>query len=269
MRPAVRRALRSACALALVGGAIVACKGSQANDAPWTLVWSDEFDETALDSTKWKVDTGNSFGTGQQDFDTAQNLSVSGGYLTITAKEESYMGSSYTSGRIETSGLFSQTYGRFEARIKIPQGQGMWPAFWMLGSNYSTQGWPQCGEIDIMENAGADPTTVFGSMHGPGGDNKTQGYQLPGTASFADDFHIFAVEWEPGEIRWYVDSTQYETQDADLLPNSQQWVFDDPFFVILNLAVGGTYAGPTNSSVPFPQTMVVDYVHVYSRPEPS
>ncbi len=230
------------------------------------MVWNDEFDGTALDTTKWSFGIGSSFGTQQQDYDTdrPENVSVSGGKLALTAREESYMGSSYTSGRIQTA-TFSQTYGRFEASIQIPQGQGMWPAFWLLGANYATVSWPGCGEIDIMENRGGDPTTVLGSLHGPGGNNATAGYQLPNSAPFDSASHQFAVEWEPGVVRWYVDGTLYETQTADTFPNSQPWVFDHPFIVILDLAVGGQFGGNVGPATVFPQSALVDYVRVYSR----
>jgi len=263
---------RVALTLEAASGCFVACSGQTPPPPPWQLVWSDEFDEPAVDATKWKIDVGDNaqFGTGQVDYDTAnpQNVSVSGGYLSLTAQEGNYEGDSYTSGRIETGGLFAQEYGRFEASIQIPRGEGMWPAFWLLGANDSIVGWPQCGEIDIMENHGADPTTIAGSLHGPLGQTDytyTQGFQLPGGASFSTAFHQFAVEWEPGVVRWYVDGALYETQSADLFPQTQAWVFNQPFFLILDLAVGGQF-GPVGASTSFPQSMRVDYVHVYARP---
>jgi beta-glucanase (GH16 family) len=252
--------------LALVG-ALCSCGSGQPPAPDWQLSWSDEFTEATLDPAKWNVDLGDSFGTGQQDYDTARpvNLSVSGGNLVITARAESYDGASYTSARIETQGKFAQAYGKFEARIQIPSGQGMWPAFWLLGDDYTEVGWPQCGELDITEARGASPGTVLGSMHGPGGDSYTAVFSLPGGASFSDDFHVFDLEWEPGVARWYVDGQLYETQSADLLPANQPWVFDHPFFVILNLAVGGSFGGPIESSTPLPQSMLVDYVRVYTN----
>jgi beta-glucanase (GH16 family) len=258
---------RLAAAGGALGACLVACGGGSGAPPPWQLVWSDEFDGTALDTTKWSIDIGNGFGTGQQDYDTdrPENVSVANGLLALSARQESYAGQSYTSGRIETSGHFTQAYGRFEASIQIPQGQGMWPAFWLLGDDYAQAGWPQCGEIDVMENRGADPTSVVGSLHGPGGDNVTAGYTLPSGASFSDGFHQFAVEWEPGVVRWYVDDTLYETRSSDTFPRSQPWVFDHPFFVILDLAVGGQFGGNAGASTPFPQSMQVDYVRVYSR----
>ena len=260
-------ARRGALAFSLLGGCLLGCSSAQSPPPPWQLAWSDEFDGAALDTTKWSVDTGSGFGTGQQDYDTdrPENVSVTGGQLVLTARQESFGGEAYTSGRLETNGHFSQKYGKFEARIQIPQGQGMWPAFWLLGANYSAVGWPQCGEIDVMENRGADPTTVVGSMHGPGGDNMTAGYSLPSGASFSAGFHVFSLEWEPGEMRWYVDGSLYETRTADTLPNSQPWVFDHPFFVILDLAVGGQFGGNVGGATTFPQSMQVDYVRVYAR----
>jgi beta-glucanase (GH16 family) len=266
-RRGLSRSLALATAFPLVGACVVACSSGDPPPPPWQLTWSDEFNGTALDTTKWSYDTGNMFGTQQLDVDTMDptNVSVAGGLLSITAR---YDGQTYTSGRIETQGHFSQKYGRFEARIQIPQGAGMWPAFWLLGTNYASVGWPQCGEIDVMENHGSDPTTVVGSFHGPGAGGaeylKTAGYQLPGGASFSAGFHTLAVEWEPGVVRWYADDALYETQSSDLLPRTDTWVFDQPFFVILNLAVGGKFGAPDATTV-FPQTMRVDYVRVYAR----
>jgi beta-glucanase (GH16 family) len=257
----------AACAgVATIVLASTGCSSSSSSAAPnWQLSWSDEFTEATLDPTKWSVDTGSSFGTDQEDYDTADNLTISGGNLVITAKQESLDGSSFTSGRIETSGKFAQPYGRFEARIQLPTGAGVWPAFWLLGDDYTTAGWPACGEIDIMEMRGATPSTVLGSIHGPGGDSYTEGFSLPGGATFSQDFHIFAVEWQPGVLRWYVDGNLYETQQSDMFPASQPWVFDHPFFIILDLALGGTFGGPTTSATVFPQTMLVDYVRVYTN----
>jgi beta-glucanase (GH16 family) len=261
-------ALRAgALAVALLPLAACGSSSSDSPSGPWNLTWSDDFNGTSVDTTKWSFDLGNAFGTGQQDFDTARpdNVTLADGSLVITARSESYQGSAYTSGRIESSASFSHTYGRFEARMKLPQGQGMWPAFWLLGANYTDVGWPDCGEIDIMEMRGADPTSIAGSLHGPGNANYTQGFRLPDGASFSDDFHVFAAEWEPGTVRWYVDGALYETRSSDTLPRSQPWVFDHPFFVILDLAVGGQYGGPTDATTTFPQELRVDYVRVYTR----
>ncbi|TFG37215.1 MAG: glycosyl hydrolase family protein, partial [Candidatus Aminicenantes bacterium] len=171
----------------------------------------------------------------------------------------------YTSARIVTRNRYEPTYGRIEARIKLPTGQGLWPAFWLLGNDIGTVGWPQCGEIDIMEYRGQEPATLFGTLHGPGysgGAGISQTYVLENDR-FDTAFHTFAVEWEVGVIRWYVDDVLYHTVvPSDL--NGNEWVFDHPFYIILNVAVGGNFVGPPDPSTVFPQTMRVDYVRVYS-----
>jgi beta-glucanase (GH16 family) len=170
---------------------------------------------------------------------------------------------------LKTQSKFAQTYGRFEARIKIPRGQGIWPAFWMLGDDVETgSGWPKSGEIDIMENIGKEPGMVHGTIHGPGysGEHGIGApYSLPAGQKFADDFHIFAVEWEPETIRFYVDGHLYATRTPADLPKGTKWVYDHPFFVLLNLAVGGSWPGSPDASSIFPQEMLVDYVRVYRR----
>jgi beta-glucanase (GH16 family) len=175
----------------------------------------------------------------------------------------------YTSARLQTKGHFDQLYGRFEARIKIPRSQGLWPAWWMLGSNIDTTPWPTCGEIDIMENIGKEPATVHGSMHGPGysgGNPLTNTYLMPGGGAFADDYHLFAVEWEANVVRFYVDAALYETRTPADVPMGDVWVYDHPFFMLLNVAVGGGFPGDPDNTTVMPQTMLVDYVRVYKRP---
>lgn len=264
------------------------CGGSSAQAAPsspstpttgaWTLTWSDEFngpDGSAPDPAKWAAEIGgNGFGNNELEYYTSRgsNLRVEKGNLVIEAAKETYTGSDqvtrdYTSARIKTADLFTQKYGRFEARIKIPFGQGIWPAFWMLGNDIAIAGWPTCGEIDIMENVGKEPTIVHGTLHGPGysGANPLSGsYTLP-AGRFADDFHVFAVEWEPTAIRFYVDDKLYETQTPSNVPSGSRWVYDHPFFILLNLAVGGNWPGNPDATTTFPQQMLVDYVKVYTR----
>jgi len=247
----------------------------------YALVWSDEFngaDGSAPDSSKWTYDTGGK-GWGNKELECytnlAQNAHLKGGNLVITAIHQPAYACSdgstrdYTSARLKTQGLFSQTYGRFEARIKIPKGQGMWPAFWMLGNDIGTVGWPKCGEIDIMENIGKEPGTIHGSLHGPSTTGKTSDatapFNLPAGQNFADDFHLYAVEWEPATIRFYVDSNLYATFTQSRWPAGGAWVFDHPFFLLLNLAVGGDWPGPPDSSTVFPQQLLVDYVRVYAK----
>ena len=245
----------------------------------YQLVWSDEFggaDGTAPDASKWAIQTGGGgWGNNELEYYTArpQNVQVSGGNLIITAIKEDYTGADgiarhYTSARLQTKGLFTQQYGRFEARIQIPKGQGMWPAFWMLGNNIDTAGWPACGETDIMENIGKEPSIVHGTLHARGypPEGYTAAYTLPNGQNFADDFHIFAAEWEPQQIRLYVDGTLYATDTQSASPAPASWPFDgQPFFMLLNLAVGGKWPGDPDSTTRFPQQMLVDYVRVYQK----
>ena len=261
---------------------LVACGQSQTTSSPignpWTLVWSDEFggsNGSAPDSSKWTLETGgNGWGNNELEYYTnrSQNAQIQNGSLVITALKETYTGPdgvtrNYTSARMNTSGKFEQQYGRFEARIKIPYGQGMWPAFWMLGNNIDKAGWPACGEIDIMENIGKEPAIVHGTIHGPGysgGAGIGSPFSLA-SGRFADDYHLYAAEWEPNVIRFYVDSNLYATRTPADLPKGTKWVYDHPFFLILNLAVGGDWPGAPDNATVFPQTMLVDYVRVYKK----
>jgi beta-glucanase (GH16 family) len=249
----------------------------QGGEAGWTLVWSDEFngaEGSRPDPEKWKFDIGgNGWGNHELEYYTErpENSFIHDGNLVIQALKENFGGPGhgereYTSARIKTQGLFEQAYGRFEVRAKIPRGQGMWPAFWLLGNDVGKTGWPACGEIDIMENIGKEASVIHGSMHGPGYSGKhglTSEYKLPGGGHFFDDFHIFAIEWEPGVARFYVDRELYATFTPAQLPAGKKWVFDHPFFIILNVAVGGDWPGTPDSSTAFPQAMLVDYVRVY------
>ena len=246
-------------------------------------VWSDEFDGPAgasFDRTKWAADTGgNGFGNQEREFYTTRtdNVALDGeGHLVITARAEPsssgygcwYGACRYTSARLKTKGLFAQAYGRFEARIRIPRGQGLWPAFWMLGADIDLVGWPRSGEIDIMENIGREPAIAHGTLHGPGysGANGIGRSQSLSSGAYADDFHIFAVAWQANEIRWYMDGQLYHRVAPSDLPSGTAWVFDHPFFLLLNVAVGGGWPGDPDGTTTFPQTMVVDYVRVYRDP---
>ena len=245
----------------------------------WTLTWSDEFnapDGSSVDSSKWVLETGgNGWGNQELEYYTArpENSFQQGGNLIIKVLQEKFTGADgvtrdYTSARLKTLGKFSQTYGRFEARIKIPKGQGIWPAFWMMGDDIGTVNWPKCGEIDIMENIGKEPTLVHGTIHGPGysGDKgPTAPFALPDNARFADDFHIYAVEWEPKAIRFYVDDHLYSNRTPNDIPKDARWVYDHPFFMLLNVAIGGSWPGSPDATTQLPQTMLVDYVRVYKR----
>ena len=254
--------------------------------AQWKLVWSDEFAGpagAAPDASKWNYESGNhnGWGNNEREYYCAPglasqascdlqnpNLRLDGkGDLVIEARRELADGK-WTSGRMSTRGLFTLQYGRFEARIKLPKGQGLWPAFWLLGANSTADGWPKCGEIDIMENLGHEPSKIHGSMHGPGYSGAhplTASYVLPGARTFADDFHVFAVEWEPNVVRFYVDDVLYETQTSKSIPSGARWVYDHPFFVLLNLAVGGNWPKDPDDTTVSPSFMLVDYVRVYAR----
>ncbi|MEU0129971.1 MULTISPECIES: family 16 glycosylhydrolase [unclassified Streptomyces] len=241
------------------------------------VTFSDDFNGaagSAVDGGKWQIETGDNVNNHERQYYTAgnRNATLDGqGNLVITARKENpgnyqcwYGRCEYTSARLNTSGKFSTTYGRVEARMKIPRGQGIWPAFWMLGTDIGSVGWPNSGEIDIMENVGFEPSTVHGTLHGPGYSGSGgigAGYSLPGGQAFADAFHTFAVDWSPNAITWSVDGTVYQRRTpADLGGN--RWVFDKPFFVILNLAVGGYWPGDPDGSTVFPQQLLVDYVRV-------
>lgn len=256
------------------------CSTASAQDPKvWKLTWSDEFDEpkgSPADSSKWSFDIGgNGWGNNELETYTSRttNSYVENGRLVIKALKENFTGPdsitrNYTSARLLTKNKFSQVYGRFEARIKVPYGQGIWPAFWMLGDNIDTARWPNCGEIDIMETIGKVPSIVHGTLHGPGysaGSGISAVYSLPGGERFSDDFHAFAVEWEPNVMRFYVDGLLYKTRTPADLPPGTKWVFDHPFFIILNVAVGGIWPGNPDATTVFPQQMLVDYVRVYQR----
>ncbi|TYB40587.1 family 16 glycosylhydrolase [Micromonospora sp. AP08] len=267
-------------ALAAVGltAALTTVTGAPAVAGPGAVTWSDDFTGpagAAPDGSRWRYDIGGSgWGNNELQYYTnsTRNAALDGnGNLVITARRENPAGYScwygscqHTSARLLTNGTFSQAYGRFEARIKIPRGQGLWPAFWMLGNDIATNPWPNSGEIDIMENVGKQPSTVYGTLHGPGysGGNGLGGStSLPNGQALADAFHTYAVDWAPDSITWYLDGVAYSRRTpADA--GSNRWVFDHPFFMIMNVAVGGNWPGSPDGSTTFPQTMTIDYVRV-------
>ncbi len=281
----------------LLAGGCVAESGVPIEPPPaFVLTFADEFDgaEGALpDLNVWKLDlgtgpNGDGWGNGERQYYTGrpENLSLDGeGHLRLVARAESFGSREFTSARIRTQGTFEQRYGRFEARIRVPSGQGIWPAFWMLGNDFPDETstpdearrgmWPRCGEIDIMEVRGQQTALVAGTIHGPGysgAEGITESYRLP-EGGFDDDFHVFAVEWDPGRIMWFVDGVLYHSvttaQVRTLVPlpgaTQPEWVYDHPFFLLLNVAVGGGYVGSPDASTMFPATMLVDYVRVYER----
>ncbi len=234
------------------------------------LIWSDEFNGNELDTTKWSYDIGDgcpnlcNWGNGELQYYRSENASFTDSSLLITAKKEDYGKSNYTSAKIKTKNLADWTYGRFEARMKLPKGQGMWPAFWMLSADNKYGGWPNSGEIDIMESLGHEPDKIYGSVHfGPPYNHYTEPYTLS-TGDFSDAFHIFAFEWTKDTLSWYVDGNLYSQKTRTQI---DPWLpFDEKFYLILNLAVGGSLPGTPDSSTVFPQSMEVDYVRVYGSP---
>jgi beta-glucanase (GH16 family) len=236
------------------------------------LLWHDEFDGPAgspPDPNNWDFDVGgNGWGNQQLEYTTArpQNVQLDGnGHLAIIARAESYMGHNYTSGRINSLAHFTHAFGRFEARMQLTTGQGLWPAFWLLGNDFGSAGWPQCGEIDIMENRGQEPNIVNGTVHGPGysGAGGITAKQLVPGAPLAAGFHVYAIEWIANQIVFSVDGLEYFTITPQQLPANTQWVFAHPFGVLFDVAVGGTFVGAPDATTMFPQTLLVDYVRVY------
>ncbi|MBN0042680.1 family 16 glycosylhydrolase [Streptomyces actuosus] len=269
-------------AAALAAALIVSSAGGPAGADPprpvaAAVAFSDTFDGPAgapADPAKWQSETGDNVNNHERQYYTSHtaNAALDGqGHLVITARRENPAGyqcwygtCQYTSARLNTAGRFSARYGHVEARMRIPRGQGMWPAFWMLGTDIGQVGWPASGEIDVMENVGHEPSTVHGTIHGPGYSGSGgigAGYSLPGGQAFADAFHTYAVDWAPGSITWSVDGAVFQRRTpADL--GGRTWVFDKPFFLIMNLAVGGYWPGDPDGSTALPQQLVVDSVSV-------
>jgi beta-glucanase (GH16 family) len=304
-----RRALRG-CGLVLVLGLVAGWPAlrSSAADAPpapdWKLVWSDEFDGKDIDPTKWDFDLGNGFfnrsanawigGWGNNELQyytrVPANVFLQDGLLHIRAQKEAYKGCAYTSARVisrkqDGRPLFNKQYGRFEFRAKLPTGRGLWPALWLLPQTEQYGGWAASGEIDVLEARGQEPGKVVGTLHygarWPANAHSGQAYVLPDHGTIAD-FHIYALEWEPGEIRWFVDGHRYATQtfwwSSSKLERNQgrppasagelnPWPapFDQPFYIIMNLAVGGNFLGNPDATTLFPAELVIDYVRVYDK----
>lgn len=284
------RLLGATCALAVA--ASLACTSatpsiaSTPSTTTWSQVWSDEFDGPAgarIDSTKWSYETADGckegicgWGNDEKEYytDASENIALNGqGQLMIVARRAPagltcYYGPClYTSAKVTTRGKMLVAPGRVEARIKLPAGQGLWPAFWMLGHNSPATPWPECGELDVMENKGSEPTTTSSAVHGPGYSGATPFAHAHSLArgALSDDFHTFAVEWDSLHVRFFVDDTaHYEITRAEV-EHFGKSILDQPFFLILNLAVGGHFDGDPRSDAIFPATMFVDYVRVYAR----
>ena len=250
---------------------LLACTDPGSTDdsaSPWTLTWADEFNGSgAIDGEKWTHDVGgDGWGNEQLEFNTdrTDNSRQEDGFLVIEAKKEDFEGNSWTSARINTSQTFAQQNGRFEAKVQLPEGVGMWPAFWMLGDNYADVGWPNCGEIDILEARGQAPFTTNAALHNPGGSGGNATYDsLTVEENLQEETHLYAVEWDTDHIAWFLDERLVMTAHPASINGS--WAYDHPFFLILNVAVGGNYVGPPDSSTPTSSKMFVDYVRVYER----
>src|SRR5215203_981152 len=216
--------------------------------ADWNIIWHDEFDGAELNRQNWTFDIGGN-GWGNQEWeyysDRSENVRLEDEMLVIEARVEdaTFSGKPYSSARLKTQGLHAWQYGRIEARLKLPYGQGIWPAFWMLGENIGSKGWPASGEIDIMEHIGKEPDHIYSTVHAPGysGGNGVGSNIITSADSLRNDFHVYAIEWEENEIRWYFDDQQYFKITPEDVPG--EWIFDHPFFIILNLAVGGRWPG--------------------------
>jgi beta-glucanase (GH16 family) len=247
------RAISGAGLISLLIIALVSCKKNlKASDegpgkstipraVTYELIWSDEFNGTSLNTSNWNIDVGNPGVNSEQEYYQASNVTETGGNLVITAQNQTVSGQPFTSGKIDSYGKFSTTYGRIEARMALPMVQGMWPAFWMLGNSINTgTSWPACGEIDIMEQVNTN-NTILGTMHWYDNGDASYGGSTS-TSNTPADFHIYAVEWTPESINWYVDNTLYWTGNITNDINNTG-AFQNPFYIIFNLAVGGTLSG--------------------------
>jgi beta-glucanase (GH16 family) len=244
---------------------------AMAND--WKLIWSDEFNGASVDTNHWKFETGNrnGWGNNELEFYTAgtDNAYVSNGVLHLVARRGNGNGFAYTSARIKSEGLFEQKYGRFEFRAKFPQGKGFWPALWLMPRDSIYGNWPRCGEIDVAENKGDYPAVVQGTIHyaGPdGGHIQSTGLYTFSPGNGAGGFHTYLLEWTTNSINWFVDNKLYETQtNWSTVGAPYPAPFDQPFYIIMNLAVGGIYDGDPDTNTVFPSEMQVDYVRVYEK----
>ena len=248
---------------------ITSCKGTKtatqtstnANMSGYQLVWSDEFNGTAVDTTSWNFEIGGEGGGNhEQEYYQAANATVSNGNLVITGRKEDVGSNHYTSSRMTTQGKHEFMYGRIEAHIKMPVAQGFWPAFWMLGSNIKTVGWPRSGETDIMEHINTD-SLIYGTLHWDNNGHVQKGDTIASTPS---DYHVYAIEWDASSIRWYLDKTKYhEVSIANNVNSTDE--FHQPFFILLNFALGGDWPGQTIDDSKLPANYYVDYVRVYKK----
>ena len=236
-----------------------------------SMVWSDEFNQTSLDMNSWNYETGGYWFNNEIQYyrGGTANTALQNGKLVITAKKETYQNREHTSARLTTEGKVEYKYGRIDVRAKLPKGQGIWPAIWMLGDDMSSVGWPACGELDMMELLGHEPHKIHGSInYGPQGNSwahtKTTSYSLPvSEGDFSDKYHVFSVLWEENSIKYYVDDNLYATYNPNNIAGGQAWRFNHPFFFILNIAVGGDWPGNPDPTTIFPQQMLIDYIRIF------
>lgn len=236
-------------------------------DTGWNLAWSDEFNETNINTSNWKFETGgDGWGNNELEYYTnrPENARIENGNLVVEARKENYNGMNYTSARLKSQGLKNWTYGKVEARMKLPAGQGVWPAFWMLGENISQVSWPKCGEIDIMEHINNE-SAIHGTIHWDSTGNNTHAqYGAASPNIDVTQYHVYSIEWDASSIKWFVDGTQYlEANIANNINGTDE--FHKPFFILFNLAIGGNWPGNPDGSTPFPAKMYVDYVRVYQH----
>lgn len=225
----------------------------------YQLVWADEFDSSAINTNVWNFETGgNGWGNHEKEYYQPNNATIEDGNLVITAKKETVGNNGYTSSRMTTQGKKEFTYGKIEARIKMPVGMGLWPAFWMLGSDVNTTSWPACGETDIMEHINAD-SVIYGTIHW---DNNGHVQDGGNTVSTPSDFHVYSVEWDQYSISWFIDDVLYHSSSTTAVTAEE---FHSSFFILLNLAVGGDWPGQIIDDSQMPAKMYVDYVRVYQK----
>ena len=231
-----------------------------------TLVWEENFDGNSLNEETWNFELGNGcpnlcgWGNNERQIYTNNNHQVKNGLLTITARLKD---SVYSSTRITTHNKFEFKYGKIEARAKLPIGKGLWPAFWMLGSNIDEVGWPKCGEIDILEYVGKEPNMVFTSLHTQNSHGETINTKKTKIESIEDGFHIYTANWTKNKIEFFIDNQLLYTFSPENIEDENIWPFNQPFYVILNMAIGGNFGGPEVDNSIFPQEFIIDYIKVY------
>lgn len=248
------------------------CTTSESTNQKETeAVWAQEFNE-AIDTTIWSYELGDK-GWGNKEWqnytNSLENAFIEDGKLVLKAIKtgDSLAHGNFTSARLVTRNKYNLKYGKIEARMKLPKGQGIWPAFWMLGSDHPNTSWPQCGEIDLMEYLGHETNKVYGTIHGPGhaGMNGISGNRVLGNTDLSADFHVYTTNWQEDKIEWFIDGEKYFEVSPESLPDGQEWVFNDEFFFLLNLAVGGNWPGYPDETTVFPQQFEVDYIRVYEK----